>query len=165
MPTALPNSMDYLDRRRLEAAEGYLVLDMPGEAEAELDSLSEAARRLPAGLAMRLMLHQQRKQWAPMRDIACHLTSVHPEDAQWWISWAYAARRTESLTSALGILERARALHGAEAFIHFNLACYFAQLRRLPAARAALRQAIRLNAACRQMAREEPDLAPLRAVR
>lgn len=153
------------DQRRLEAAEGYLVLAMEAEAAAELDALSVLARQIPATLALRLELHQRAGEWEPMRELASHLASLHPEQAQWWISWAYAARRADSLEDALGILERGRILHGAEAFVHFNLACYLAQLRRLPAARVALRQAIRLNSACRQMAREEPDLAPLRAVR
>lgn len=154
-----------LDRRRLEAAEGYLILAMGTEAKAELDALSTAARQLPATLALRIELHQQAGEWAPMQELAGHLASMHPEQAQWWISWAYAARRADSLESALAILERGKILHGAEAFVHFNLACYFAQLRRLPAARAALRQAIRLDPSCRQLARDEPDLAPLRAVR
>lgn len=153
------------DRRRLEAAQGYLILAMTAEAEAELAGLSSAARQLPATLALRLELHQRAGEWAPMRELASHLASVCPEQVQWWISWAYASRRADSLESALAILERGKILHGAEAFVHFNLACYFAQLRRLPNARAALRQAIRLDPACRQMAREESDLAPLRAVR
>lgn len=153
------------DRRRLEAAQGYLTLAMRAEAEAELNALSAPARQCPASLGLRLQLHQEAGEWPAMRDLGCHLAGVYPEEAQWWLSWAYAARRAESLENALEILQRARTLHAAEAFIHFNLACYLAQLRRLPDARDALRQAIRLNPACRPMAREEPDLAPLRAGR
>jgi tetratricopeptide (TPR) repeat protein len=152
------------DCRRLLACEGYLELGMTVEAEAELNGIPPKKRNLPAPSALKLSLCQQTGAWQPMRDIARRLAKAQPSEAQWWISWAYAARRTESLAKALKILRRSLDLHGKEAIIHFNLACYLAQLGQIDEARQSLRAAIRLNEDCRRMAREEADLAPLRNV-
>ena len=46
------------------------------------------------------------------------------ETAGWWISLAYALRRTESIEKAEAILLRAQAIHPKVAMIAFNLACY-----------------------------------------
>jgi Flp pilus assembly protein TadD len=159
-PEGLPLEIE--DRRRLLAAEGYLALGMPHEAEAELSGITLAKRRLPEALGLRIALCQQTGAWESMRETACHLATIQPSESQWWISWAYAVRRSDSLDKALEILLQAKRLHAGEAILHFNLACYLAQLGRLEEARASLREAIRLHKGCRRMARDEPDLAPLR---
>jgi hypothetical protein len=64
-------------------------------------------------------------------DAALALEEIAPEDrrfdpgtASWWISLAYAVRRTESVERAEAILLRAQAMHPKVAMIAFNLACY-----------------------------------------
>ena len=155
-------TLDDQDRRRLLAAEGYLTLEMAQEAEAELDAIPACKRGLPEPLGVRMMISRHLGAWATMRDAARELTALQPDEAQWWISWAYAARRAESLDRALSILQEGRARRPKEAIVHFNIACYLAQLRRLEAARGSLREAIRLDDGCRELAKHEPDLAPLR---
>ena len=56
--------------------------------------------------------------------VASHLVKVEPQNAAWWISLAYALRRTESVEKAEAILLRAQAIHSRVAMIAFNLACY-----------------------------------------
>jgi tetratricopeptide (TPR) repeat protein len=48
------------------------------------------------------------------------------------------------------------------AIIHFNLACYDAQLGRLAEARKRLRQAIQIDEGFATLARKDPDLEPIR---
>ena len=48
---------------------------------------------------------------------------VHSGTAGWWISLAYAIRRSEGVEKAEAILLRARAIHSKVAMIAFNLAC------------------------------------------
>ena len=56
--------------------------------------------------------------------VASHLVKVDPGTPGWWISLAYALRRTESVEKEEVILLRARAIHPKVAMIAFNLACY-----------------------------------------
>ena len=56
--------------------------------------------------------------------VASHLVKVDPGTAGWWISLAYALRRTESVEKAEAILLRAQTIHPEVAMIAFNLACY-----------------------------------------
>ena len=64
------------------------------------------------------------KKWDMAAAVASHLVKVDPETARWWISLAYAVRRTECVENAEAILLRAQAIHPKVAMIAFNLACY-----------------------------------------
>ena len=77
--------------------------------------------------------------------------------------YAYATRRAISLRSARRVLQKAEIMHPAEPIIQFNLACYAAQLAKLPEAASRLTAAIALHPDCQSLALLDPDLAPLRA--
>jgi Flp pilus assembly protein TadD len=77
--------------------------------------------------------------------VASHLVKVDPETAGWWISLAYALRRTESVEKAEAVLLRAQMLHPEGAMIAFNLACYASVTRRMEEAKQRLRRAIKLD--------------------
>ena len=64
------------------------------------------------------------KKWDMAAAVASHLVKVDRGTAGWWISLAYALRRTESIEKAEAILLRAQAIHPKVAMIAFNLACY-----------------------------------------
>ena len=84
-----------------------------------------------------------------------------PDNVQWAISWAYATRRTVSIDAArLVLLEAVERIPNA-AILHYNLACYECQLGDLAVAKARLQHAISLDPACRAMALDDQDLAPL----
>jgi Flp pilus assembly protein TadD len=93
--------------------------------------------------------------------VASHLVKVDPQTAGWWISLAYAVRRTESVEKAEAILLRARKMHPQVAMIAFNLACYASVTVRMEEAKARLRQAIALDKEVRKLAIEDEDLKPL----
>jgi lipopolysaccharide biosynthesis regulator YciM len=69
-------------------------------------------------------LYMAAKKWDMAAVVARRLVKVDPEHAGWWISLAYAARRTESVENAEAILLRAHAMHPKVAMIAFLLACY-----------------------------------------
>jgi Flp pilus assembly protein TadD len=93
--------------------------------------------------------------------VASHLVKVNPQTASWWISLAYALRRTESVEKAEAILLRAQAIHPKVAMIAFNLACYASVTGRMEAAKERLRHAIELDKEARKLAFEDEDLKPL----
>ena len=89
------------------------------------------------------------------------LVKVDPETAGWWISLAYAVRRTEGVEKAEAILLRAQALHPKVAMIAFNLACYASVTGRMEEAKERLQHAIKLDKDIRGLAIDDEDLMPL----
>jgi Flp pilus assembly protein TadD len=89
------------------------------------------------------------------------LVKVDSQTAGWWISLAYAVRRTESVEKAEAILLRAQAIHPKVAIIAFNLACYASVTGRIEDAKARLRHAIELDKDIRELALDDEDLKPL----
>ena len=148
--------------RHIQAAVGYHELGLPLEALDELAQLgSEAATRTEV-LTVRVVVLQTVGMWDQMETVSRTLCERHPDEGQWPISLAYAVRRAHSLPEALIVLEAAVERFPDEAIIHFNLACYHAQLGNLETARQHLREAIRLEPSCQKMAQNDPDLLPLR---
>ena len=96
-----------------------------------------------------------------MAVVAAKLVEYDPGEPGWFINLAYATRRAESLETAHAILRRAEKLHGQNAAIQFNLACYEAQLGNIENAKRHLASAIRKDAHCRQLALDDSDLEPL----
>ena len=93
--------------------------------------------------------------------VTSHLVKADPGTASWWISLAYAVRRTESVEKAEAILLRAQAIHPKVAMIEFNLACYASVTGRMEEAKERLRHAIELDKEARKLALEDEDLKPL----
>jgi len=160
---SLASQLDPADQAHLRAATGFVELAMPLEADEELDRITPEKRALPAVQAVRLLVYLLSERWESAAVLARHFArEIEPTNAQWWISWAYAARRAESLQAAQAILLSCEPLlHSQEPTINFNLACYAAQLGELKEAKAWLRKAIGLDARMKLRALEEPDLAPI----
>ena len=84
-----------------------------------------------------------------------------PETAGWWISLAYALRRTESIEKAEAVLLRAQAIHPKVVMIPFTLACYASVTGRIEEAKERLQHAINLDKDIRKLALDDQDLKPL----
>ena len=96
-------------------------------------------------LGARVNLYSAAKKWDMVVAVASHLVKVDPQTAGWWISLAYALRRTESVEKAEAILLRAQTIHPKVAMIAFNLACYASVAGRMEQAKEHLRRAIDLD--------------------
>ncbi|MEZ5274998.1 MAG: hypothetical protein R3F07_01305 [Opitutaceae bacterium] len=134
---------------------------MDREARRVLRAIPNEIRTEPPFLGAALQLHQNAGRWPTAARIAGQLTRLQPEEAGWWIAHAYAVRRWKSIDEARKILLRAVSRHPEEPTIQFNLACYAAQTGDLPEAHSRLAKAIALQPAFAEMARTDPDLAPL----
>jgi tetratricopeptide (TPR) repeat protein len=147
---------------RLSHARGYLGLGLLEEAAAELAALpADEADSLEA-LSLRALVLQAQQQWILLQPVAAALVGRQPEEAGWWITWAYATRRVDSLASAEAILRDAEIRHPDEPAIQFNLGCYACQRGDLAEARRRVDRAVALDASFRQQAATDDDLAPLR---
>lgn len=150
-------------RRQLGYAEGYLTLGLKTEAAEALSDITGTDRDATPVLAMWMAVHCERADWAAAARVGGVLCEREPNVAGYWIQSAYATRRHKGLTQAREILLRGMDLHPREAVFHFNLACYEAQLGHLGDARDLLDMACEMDESFTELAKTDPDLAPLRA--
>lgn len=149
------------DQQFFVAACGYLQLGMALDANAELEKIDPFNRAAPEILALRVEIYRKLKKWALMREIAKRLNEFQPNEIQWLVSYAFAARRAVSIEVAKEILVKSVAKFPKEAVIYFNLACYDCQLGQLDSAKDYLRKAFEIDKGWRLEALEDKDLEPL----
>jgi Tfp pilus assembly protein PilF len=148
---------------RLAHVRGYLGLGMISDAATELDQIPAADSQETEVLSLRAVVLQEQAHWPQLVDTAHALVLRLPAEAGWWITWAYATRRSQSLAAAEAILIDAERTHPKEPTIQFNLGCYACQRGDLAEARRRVDQAIALDGTFRETAATDPDLVPLRA--
>ena len=148
-------------QRHLAAAGGYLELGMLEDAVDELGKLPPPLRDSREAMGVCALIQLKASAWERLREVGGHLTRNWPDEANHWIWLAYATRRCHSLAEAELVLLEALKHHDAEPMIHFNLACYAAQLGRLNDATTRLERAIAMDSQFRRMALLDPDLKPL----
>lgn len=138
---------------------------MLGLNEQALEELSALPEELGCGeeaMGLRIAALNALEQWLLLQPVAAEMARKHPEEAAWWVTWAYATRRAESLVAAEAILREAELRHPKEATIQFNLGCYACQRGDLTEARRRVDRAIALDGLFRASALTDGDLAPLR---
>jgi Flp pilus assembly protein TadD len=146
----------------LSHVRGYLELGLIDEADAELELIPANAHDHVEVRGLRAAIQQQQQRWPELKNTTERLAREHPDDPGWWIMWAYATRRADSLDAAERILQEALRLHPKDPTILFNLGCYACQQGRNDAARSFVDSAIALDDRFSEAAATDPDLAPLR---
>jgi Tfp pilus assembly protein PilF len=146
---------------RLSHIRGYLELGMIEAAASEFAKIDIGLHGESEVLKVSLCLFHEQENWAATRRVAAQLCQREPSIPAWWITFAYATRRSENLEAAEAILGVAVKLHPNEAAIQFNLGCYACQRGDLSAAKAYVNRAIALDSQFRETAKTDPDLKPL----
>ena len=157
-----PSSLE----RHIDAADGYLMLEMPEQALRELrvvearvgsdDQLLASIARL-RGEAYRL----QRDYEEGARQFLVS-QSDDPEDLEVSIGLAWCLKRTNRLEEAIDVMMAAYQFHEDEPIVLYNLACYFALASDKVRALSWLGRAIRMEASLRELVSEETDFDGLR---
>lgn len=147
--------------RPLRAVDGYLYLGMPEEALAALgDVPQEDHFDAPVMRAhIRVLLHLGK--WDEANGLAEQGSELHPEENEFVVQRAFALHQLNKGGEAVQVIEGAPAWIRRTGIIHYNLACYEAQLGDLGIARECIRAAIRINSAFRKSAQYDPDLQKL----
>jgi tetratricopeptide (TPR) repeat protein len=153
------------DIHRLNAALGWLGLNAPADARAELDAIAPEQQSHPAVLEARWMICAHEKNWPAALAVAERELVLASDDSSGWLHRAYAVRRVAGggLAQAWAALLPAAEKFPDEPVIPYNLACYACQLDDLDAARVWLKRAVKIGGkeAIRKMALEDDDLKPL----
>ncbi|MDP2324117.1 MAG: hypothetical protein Q8N51_08815, partial [Gammaproteobacteria bacterium] len=122
-----PKEATYLLEKHLRYANGWLELGKLDEAALELEEIPAELKLDRRVLDFRCTLYREAAHWDLLADVAKVLAEAIPTEPQYWLDWAFGARRINSVAVAESILRRALVLHPKCALIHFNLACYTAQ--------------------------------------
>jgi len=145
-------------RRALQAADGYLFLNMAAEALAEIRSVKKPESSEPDVMLAqnRVLLHLGR--WKQVERLAQRAAKAHPEREEFTVQQAFALHQMQKASEAVGVLESAPDWIRRTGILHYNLACYEAQLGDKKAARECINAAFQINEAMRKNAKVDPDL-------
>ena len=148
--------------RKLDEAEGYLMLDLPHQALEILRSRDDWATmkfeaNLLTGEALRA-LDRFREALGPLEIAA----SLRPGDLGVAMALGWCYKRTQRLAQAIDALERAAIENPDEALLHYNLACYWSLAADPAKAVRSLAEAFDLNPELRDQIHTESDFDSIR---
>lgn len=148
--------------RSLLAAQGYIELDMPGEALGELDSLSAEERAGEQVLQMRLFILMKTQAWEEALRICAQLRETNPRGIAGFIHGAFCLHENGRTAEARELLLSGPPALEREATYFYNLGCYSAVLGDLKAAADYVRTSFKMDGKFREIARLDPDLGPIK---
>ena len=149
--------------RRLDEAEGFLMLDLPERALAILESRSEWAT-MP--FEAHFLTGEALRRLGRCREALMHLeraAGLKPGNVSVAIALGWCYKRTHRLAQAIDALEKALSIAPEEPLLHYNLSCYWSLLGDADRAIAELRAAIDLEPEFRGRIASEPDFNSIRS--
>jgi predicted Zn-dependent protease len=153
-----PERQSFELQRALSAAEGYLYLGMPSEAIEELKALPMPEHRNSAVMRSRIRALLHMKKWMQAERLSQRGAALYPDENEFVVQRAFALHQLDKGNEALDAIMSAPEWLRRTGILHYNLACYEAQLGDITAARECIREAIELNASFKKNARSDPDL-------
>ena len=146
----------------IRRATGWLELNLPLEADEELEEVQPEMRSHPAVLKLRYNVYATAKKWEMALEIAGFLHEQLPDESfggnQKAIALHKLGRTKEAKDLALGLVSR----FPEQWDLPYNLACYYAQLGELTEAEHWFKAAMALNEDdAKRAGIDDPDLVPL----
>lgn len=90
-------------------------------------------------------------------------SKLDPSNVHIWLSLGWCYKRIQRVDLAIDALQEALRNGGAEAIVHYNLACYWSLLGNVRSAVRELAQAFELDAEYREQVAGEADFDPIRS--
>jgi hypothetical protein len=148
--------------KHLAYALGYLQLELADEAREELSALAPEFLATPAALLVRLEIAMAEESWDEVIAIAPDLIGHDAAQERPWVAWAYALRERERIAEAQEtLLAGHRLIKDPSPLVTYNLACYACLLGDIPEAGRLLALVFNRDKSWREIARDDPDLAPI----
>jgi tetratricopeptide (TPR) repeat protein len=149
-------------QRPLLAADGYLYLGLPELALAELQTIDDSGQLASPVLRARIRVLLHMKRWEEANSLSEAGNSLYPEENEFTVQRAFALHQLKKGTDAVQVLLSAPEWIRRTGILHYNLACYEAQLGDLTTARQCIKAAIEINSSFKKNVRTDPDLARIR---
>jgi len=154
-----PNAREW--QKPLLAADGYLYLGMPTQALGELESIGDSAQHASPVLRARVRVLLHLRRWHDANALSEAGISLYPDENEFTVQRAFALHQLKKGSDAVKVLLSAPEWIRKTGILHYNLACYEAQLGDLTTARQCINAAIEINSSFKKNARTDPDLARL----
>ena len=154
-----------LKRRRerlLEAARGYLTLEMPDHALRELRRIDSSDEDLFDIYQIKGESLRQKKEHDEALAVFSRALDQRPDDLTVLMGMAWCFKRTGQLPNAISTMEQAYRASPKEPIVLYNLSCYYSLAGDKPQALSWLGRALRMEPALREMISDESDFDPLR---
>lgn len=150
-------------KRLLNAAEGYLMLDMHEQALRELGRMKPEDQKSEKYFRFLGQAHQFGKQYPEALEAFQHAYDIDPENLTTLMGMAWCYKRTDQLTQAISVMEEAYHSHSDEPVVLYNLSCYFALAGDKTNALSWLGRSLRMEPSLLKLLDEETDFDSLRS--
>jgi tetratricopeptide (TPR) repeat protein len=151
------------DSFHVSAAQGWMELGSPAEAQVELDKVAAEFQTHPEVMALRWEILSVGRNWEAALEVAAGMIHTAPHDPVGWFNRSYCLHELKRTDEARDNLLRVVDKFPLSGTMRYNLACYECQLGHLDQARSWLRKAFDLGdpAEMKSQALRDPDLRPL----
>ena len=137
-------------------------IDLPTEGHPVARGYPPIQKNPNKGIAFAtLEIYYKRQQWDRSRQFALHLHLNDPADPDWLLCLMYSTRRAKSAEEAFELALEASRMFPDNPPIQYNLACYACLLGKRNLSIDRLLEAIRLDSAFIDRARNDDDLLAL----
>lgn len=153
---------DSQKQRAIEAAQGYLMLDLPDAALRRLGLFSDAKSTPPVVEQLRGEVFRQKNDY---EQALKHFERVVPDEGnqlELRMSMAWCFKRIGRLEKAIETMKAAYRDSPKKAVVLYNLACYYASAGEKEEALSWLGRAIRMDSSYRQRVPQEADFDSIR---
>ena len=150
------------EERYLTAAEGYLQLEMPGEAMLEIERLPVVVREGVHSSELELAAQMMQKHWNRGAELARLLCKMKPNKRAYFLHAAYCLHETGDTLAAKSFLMSGPKSLMKDALFHYNMACYSAVLGDKEEARRNLLLSLELDPRLKKTALSDEDLKGIR---
>ncbi|MBI1348292.1 hypothetical protein GC163_18615 [bacterium] len=159
---ALLMASDRKDQRRLERAEGYLMLGMAEQALKELRSIADPTADAYTYHHHRADAFRLLERYAESLDEFQTCQMLQPDEVDVFMGLAWCYKRLGQLAHAIATTHDAVQAHPDEPVLLYNLACYYALSGQKSQALSWLGRALRKAPQLRELIDDETDFNPIR---
>ena len=145
--------------RCLNAAEGYLQLQMPSDAIEEIVKLPPHVRNNIHASELELAAEMMLKHWNRGAELAGILCDKKPTKKSYFLHAAYCLHETGDTLAAKNVLINGPKSLLKDGLFHYNMGCYSATLGNNEEARRYVLASFKLDPELRNTAESDPDLA------
>ncbi len=148
--------------RCMEAAQGYLQLNMVDQALAELDAVDDRSSVEFEWHVLRGEALRERRDFQAALTAYDHAQGLQPESLEVFMGLAWCYKRTDQLPKSIETMQQAYLHHKDEPIVLYNLSCYYALSGNKEQALSWLGRALRMQPDLRRLIPDETDFTPLR---
>ena len=158
----MPINARKLREKQIEAAQGYLMLDMPEHALNELNAVSEPEKCPFEWNQLRGEALRQQREFVDALTAYERALAEAPTDMHVVMGMAWCYKRTNQLHKAIAAMQELYRTASDEPIVLYNLACYFAFDGDKQQALSWLGRSLRMDASLHKLIADESDFDRLR---